>query len=112
MKGPDWVLRVEPGERQPVERIVFFTRRPIPGGPLVAALRLKEPGVLLSCAHECSRTVVDLAVPGRPQAHGYEVSIELSRDADLVEVDQPLRPGSVFLARDYPVETVEIMRPR
>jgi hypothetical protein len=68
--------------------------------------------VLLSCAHQCSRTVVDLAVSGRPQVHGYEVSIELDGAADLVQVDRPLRPGSVFLARDYPVERVEITRPR
>lgn len=111
LKGPDWELKVKPGKGQAVKEVSFFTRRPIPGEALVQALQLKEPGVIMWCIHPCSFTVIDLAVPGEPVAHGYMIRIELAQKADLVAVDRPLYPGSVFLARDYPVEEVEFLRP-
>jgi hypothetical protein len=112
LKGSDWELRMKSGKGQAVESIVFSTHRPIPGDLLVEALRLKEPGVLLSCSHWCSRTVAELDGSWQPRAHGYEIDIELSKDANLVKVDLPLGLASYYLARDYPVESLEISSPR
>jgi hypothetical protein len=92
-QGPDWRLEVSPGRAGRPDWVSIKVRgAPLDAGPLIAFLRLAEPGMLATDVHLSGPYLADLANGKRPGVDGYRVTVEI--DHELLESVPAKRPAT------------------